>query len=105
MNGHQNVAFSHLIGALKSPRNLNGYGADYAAIQEWLENNQRPNCKREMCLVVDFLPSRLFRDELDQLVAGKHIVHEAELRMRLWLLSSFVNTCLEYGISPLIYCN
>ena len=32
MNGHQNVAFSHLIGALKSPRNLNGYGADYAPI-------------------------------------------------------------------------
>ena len=31
MNGHQNVMFSHLIGALKSPRNLNGYGADYAA--------------------------------------------------------------------------
>jgi len=30
MNGHQNVMFSHLIGALKSPRNLNGYGADYA---------------------------------------------------------------------------
>ena len=30
MNGHQNVAFSHLIGALKSPRNLNGYRADYA---------------------------------------------------------------------------
>ena len=29
MNGHQNVAFSHLIGALKSPRNLNGYRADY----------------------------------------------------------------------------
>lgn len=24
------MAFSHLIGALKSPRNLNGYGADYA---------------------------------------------------------------------------
>ena len=34
MNGHQNVAFSHLIGALKSPRNLNGYGADYAAEKE-----------------------------------------------------------------------
>ena len=30
MNGHQKVVFSHLIGALKSPRNLNGYRADYA---------------------------------------------------------------------------
>lgn len=31
MNGHQNEAFSCLIGALNSPRKVNGYGADYAA--------------------------------------------------------------------------
>ena len=30
MNGHQNKAFSCLIGALNSPRKVNGYGADYA---------------------------------------------------------------------------
>ena len=30
MNGHQNEAFSCLIGALNSPRKVNGYGADYA---------------------------------------------------------------------------
>ena len=32
MNEHQNGAFSCLIGALKSPRKVNGYGADYAPI-------------------------------------------------------------------------
>ncbi|MCR4809180.1 MAG: hypothetical protein K5896_04895, partial [Prevotella sp.] len=30
MNGHQNEAFSCLIGALNNPRKVNGYGADYA---------------------------------------------------------------------------
>ncbi|MBP5340727.1 MAG: hypothetical protein J6Z14_15720, partial [Prevotella sp.] len=30
MNRHQNKAFSCLIGALNSPRKVNGYGADYA---------------------------------------------------------------------------
>ena len=30
MNGHQNGAFSCLIGALNRPRKVNGYGADYA---------------------------------------------------------------------------
>lgn len=30
MNGHQKKAFSCLIGALNSPRKVNGYGADYA---------------------------------------------------------------------------
>ena len=32
MNGHQNEAFSCLIGALNNPRKVNGYGADYAFI-------------------------------------------------------------------------
>ena len=31
MNRHHNKAFSCLIGALNSPRKVNGYGADYAA--------------------------------------------------------------------------
>lgn len=71
------------------------------AIKEWLENNQRPNCKREMCLVVDFLSKIKFKQQLNNLKAEEH---EAELRMRLWLLSSFVTSCLEYSVTPLIYC-
>jgi hypothetical protein len=35
MNGHQNKAFSCLIGALNSSRKVNGYGADYAANQSF----------------------------------------------------------------------
>ena len=74
------------------------------AINEWLKNNQRPNCQREMCLVVDFLEKERFKNQLESLMNEQEIEHEAELRMRLWLLSSFVNTCLEYGVTPLIYC-
>ena len=33
MNGHQNGAFSCLIGALKNPRKVNGHGADYALME------------------------------------------------------------------------
>ena len=40
MNGHQNRAFSCLIGALNSPWKVNGYGADYA-LKESGENNRR----------------------------------------------------------------
>lgn len=74
------------------------------AINEWLKNNQRPNCQREICLVVDFIEKERFKNQLESLMNEQEIDHEAELRMRLWLLSSFVNTCLEYGVTPLIYC-
>lgn len=80
------------------------HGTVEGAIQEWLENNQRPNCKREMCLVVDFLSKKEFTIQLKKLIKGEYVEHEAELRMRLWLLSSFVTSCLEYGVTPLIYC-
>jgi len=48
MNGHQNVAFSHLIGALKSPRNLNGYGADYADFEKFLREAHSPRKVRRL---------------------------------------------------------
>ena len=74
------------------------------AIAEWKKNNLRPNCKREMCLVVDFLSHDDFEQQLADIANGNAVPHEAELRQRLWLLSSFVNSCLEYGVQPLIYC-
>ena len=74
------------------------------AIAEWKKNNLRPNYKREMCLVVDFLSHDNFKQQLDDIANGNAVPHEAELRQRLWLLSSFVNPCLEYGVQPLIYC-
>lgn len=74
------------------------------AIAEWKKNNLRPNCKREMCLVVDFLSHDEFERQLSDIANGNPVPHEAELRQRLWLLSSFVNSCLEYGVQPLIYC-
>ena len=74
------------------------------AITEWKKNNLRPNCKREMCLVVDFLSQDNFKQQLADIANGNAVPHEAELRQRLWLLSSFVNSCLEYGVQPLIYC-
>ncbi len=86
------------------PRFRSEKGNVYDAINEWLKNNQRPNCQREMCLVVDFLEKKKFTEQLNNLVAEHEVKHEAELRMRLWILSSFVNTCLEYGVTPLIYC-
>lgn len=74
------------------------------AIAEWKKCNLRPDCRREMCLVVDFLSYDTFNQQLKDILANKQIPFETETRQRLWILSSFVNNCLEYGITPLIYC-
>ena len=74
------------------------------AINVWLENNSMPNCEREMCLVVNFLSCARFKKQLEELSNGGNVQRAEELRMRLWLLSSFVDTCRESGINPVIYC-
>ena len=86
------------------PRYRSVQGSVDDAIAEWKKCNLRPNCHREMCLVVDFLSRDTFKQQLDDIIAGRPVLYETELRQRLWLLSSFVTNCLEYGVTPLIYC-
>ena len=63
-----------------------------------------PNYVREMCLVVDFLSYNTFSRQLNDLANNNLVAHEASLYQRLWILSSFVNGCLEVGVKPVIYC-
>lgn len=83
-------------------RSNNGTVQD--AITLWSNNVMNPNYGREMCLVVDFMSKSSFTQQLDDIAQNRSITHESELFQRLWILSSFVNTCLECGVKPVIYC-
>ena len=83
-------------------RSNNGKVQDAVAL--WGDNMMNPNYVREMCLVVDFLSKKTFSKQLDEIANNRPVVHESELRQRLWILSSFVNGCLECGVKPVIYC-
>lgn len=74
------------------------------AVAMWGDNVMNPNYVREMCLVVDFLSKKTFSKQLDEIANNRPVAHESELRQRLWILSSFVNGCLECGVKPVIYC-
>lgn len=74
------------------------------ALDLWGNNISSPNFRREMCLVVNFMSKSLFESQLGEITNGGHPTHEASIFQRLWLLSSFVNGCLEYGVTPKIYC-
>ncbi len=83
-------------------RSNNGNVQD--AVTMWGDNVMNPNYVREMCLVVDFLSKKTFSKQLDEIANNRPVAHESELRQRLWILSSFVNGCLECGVKPVIYC-
>ena len=81
-----------------------GKGTIKDAVDLWYNNLTSPNYEREMCLVVDFMEKSVFEQQLKDISNKVPVRNESELFQRLWILSSFVNTCLEYGVKPVIYC-
>ena len=74
------------------------------AINLWKKNRQNPLCQKEMCLVVNFISLNEFTQNLNRIDNLDNIVLKTTTLQRLWFLSSFVNTCLEVGVTPKIYC-
>lgn len=76
------------------------------AVEVWKRNINNPLYQKEMCLAVNFISESKFETDLDN--ALKKNIADANVKattfQRLWLLSSFVNTCLESGVKPTIYC-
>ncbi|WP_172741607.1 hypothetical protein [Citrobacter youngae] len=60
-----------------------------------------PNCQREVVLAVNFVN----KEHIDKLIAKakdkKLSSHESQL---LWLMSSFVSSCIEVGVRPKVLC-
>ena len=79
MNGHQNGAFSSLIGALKSHRKVNGYGADYA-VKEMKEIFGDNKIMYQFSEVIDTGILRMF-------LKSKTSVETCDSGGRGWLLS------------------
>lgn len=92
----------YLHSSIQRFRSATGNVSD--AIIMWNNNVLSPKFRREMCLVVDFLSKSSFEQQIHNIEVGQAVVHEASVRQRLWLISSFVNSCLEYGVIPRIIC-
>lgn len=68
----------------------------------WNKGNSNPKFKKISSLVVNFLDKDLLKTNFDKV---KQSIYDNEfLYQQLWLLSHFVNSCLEVGVTPRIYC-
>lgn len=85
-------------------RMRSGNGTVQDAVNLWNNNKTSPNFERSMCLVVDFLSKQRFENQLNAMVAAYPNNINSELFQRLWLLSSFINGCLDMGVKPVVYC-
>lgn len=76
------------------------------AIDVWKKNMTHPLFKKEMCIVVNFISKGTFKTDLHKAITNAHMNAKVKATtfQRIWILSSFVNTCLEVGVTPKIYC-
>ena len=75
------------------------------AIQLWKKNINSPHFQKEMCIVVNFLSIREFENSLKNINNPRMSeTRRSTTYQRLWILSSFVNTCLEVGVKPIVCC-
>lgn len=80
------------------------------AVKMWTEKQYQPNFEKEFVLVVNFLSKKEFENRF--LKTEQALNHSEETRIQdeaafqqIWLLSSFISTCLESGVTPKVICN
>ncbi len=80
-----------------------------SAIDIWQKKQYQPNFEKEFAIVVNFISKKglkqRFRDTKKTLNNLQKTDSEIEATFQqIWLLSSFVSTCLEAGVTPKIIC-
>lgn len=93
----------HTTSTIQRWRNKqNGKSID-EAIGIWKSNRTNPKYDKEMCLVVNFMAIDDFKSDL-QNINNLNAKKRAVTFQRIWILSSFINACMEAGVKPVIYC-
>lgn len=88
--------------------NLERYRSKTGTLQEmekkWKNSISNPNTVREMCLVVDFISKDDFEYFVNKINQQSSTSYTKSAFQLLWLLSSFVASCKEVGVKPIVYC-
>lgn len=81
------------------------------AVDGWEQKHHQPNFKKVSALVVNFISYDGLKQRIEHL--QNHFNHSQKDTLlkdettfqQIWLLSSFVSTCLEAGVTPKIICS
>lgn len=63
-----------------------------------------PQYKKRLVIVTDCISKRVLNDKMLKLHGNNDFPEKKEAIPMLWLISSFISTCIENGIEPRIYC-
>lgn len=94
---------NHTTSSMPRWRNAQAGKSVDDAIAMWKGFRTSPYFEKEMCLVVNFISLQEFSRSLGN-INNLDAKTKAATIQRLWILSSFVNACLEVGVRPRILC-
>jgi hypothetical protein len=73
-------------------------------IEAYKRNLSRPNTKRQISLVVNFISETRLKMSLKKVKSGEQFNRKNEVIQILWFLYSLVSNCSEVGVGVYIYC-
>ena len=73
-----------------------------SVVSDVLRASASPNCVRRVILAVTFLSKSDLTRELTNL--RNQVPTQPHIIQLLWILSTFVNGCMEFGAQPKVYC-
>ena len=85
------------------PRIRHGANAKLA-VEAWKRAIASPRYRKRIVIVTDCISLNLLRAKMQKLQMGEDFAEKKEAIPMLWLISSFISTCLENGVEPEIYC-
>ncbi len=73
-------------------------------VDVWRQAILSPFYKKRLVIVTDCISKDVLEKKMMKLYRGEAFGEKKEAIPMLWLISSFISTCAENGIEPLIYC-
>ena len=73
-------------------------------IDAWKKAIHSPWYKKRLVIVTDCISKDVLKKKMEKLQAGDDFPEKKEAIPMLWLISSFISSCVENGIEPKIYC-
>ena len=83
---------------------IQGDATSEMIVEAWRKAIMSPFYKKRLVIVTDCISYDVLEKKMEMLQKGKDFPEIKEAIPMLWLISSFISSCLENGIEPKIYC-
>lgn len=85
-------------------KKIRGKATSEDVVAAWKDAILSPQYKKRLVIVTDCISKKVLVEKMNKLKQRIDFSEKKEAIPILWLISSFISSCVENGIEPRIYC-